>query len=136
MKILSALLVGASLFASVPSFALVIEVARCSTADGKYLISVIDNLGIGPVRTPNYHAVVRDANNREIAGTYPVLKRRDLSISFGRVHYLDKQTSGRHFDLAGPSTNFHNYILKTELQNGFYRGTFIDDKAVHCSMFH
>ena len=69
------------------SFALVFVAINCKTADNNYTIRVIDNEGIGPVRTPSLVGSVTDMNGNVVA-SYPVTKTTGpMSASFGRIQY-------------------------------------------------
>jgi hypothetical protein len=55
-------------------------------------------------------------------------------VSFGRPHYQDTATRGKDFVLSGPSTNFHNYTLRAEMNVGHNTGLVSDDN-LSCSVF-
>ncbi|MGZ3744850.1 MAG: hypothetical protein ACXWRE_04755 [Pseudobdellovibrionaceae bacterium] len=119
---------------SAKSFALVQELALCSTSDGKYTVSVSDNRGTGPVRTSSILANVTNSEGTLIARYKAEEFKGMRSISFGRQKYQDVVTKGSAFSLEGPSTNFPHYSLKVELNVGETTGEIIDDN-LNCNVF-
>jgi hypothetical protein len=121
-----------SLVLSVPSFALVRELVACSTEDGRYTISIQDNQGIGPVRTSNPVAFIQDSQgDNEIVASFAVHQQLLQSISFGgHPTFVDNNSNGKKFTLAGPSTNFHNTRLRVTLKSG---ETLLEDRLI-CSI--
>ncbi len=135
MKFLSFLSFAAlSVSVLLPStgFALVRELAKCVTGDGRYQISVQDNQGIGRHRVSHLSAQVITSENIVVA-TYKVKTNADQirSPSFGRFEYQDIGTRGASFNLGGPSTNFRNYILSVKIQGGLI----VKDQDLACSIF-
>jgi len=128
--IISSFAVLAALSVSVPSFALVRELASCVTTDGQYTVTVEDNQGIGPVRKSNVGARVEDADGNTLASWAVEVDTRPHSISFGRPGYIDTQTMGQEFNLRGPSTNFHKYSLSAKWDSGE-----ISDAQLNCTVF-
>jgi len=120
MKTISTILVLASIsmFSNI-SHALVREMATCQTADKQYQVTVMDNEGIGPVRTPHYGATIYNAEG-EVLASYSVESNagQPRSISFGQDMYFDEQTKGQEFKLAFGSTNFRHITLVAVLDNG------------------
>jgi len=137
MKKSASLFVAAfTLLSSVPSFALVRELDQCTTRDGQFSVSVMDNQGIGPVRTSNVFATVRDSSD-EIVASYKVTEKTGpMSISFGRAQMIDTQTGGSLFDLAGPSTNFRTISLLVKLQSGPHAGQVLKEDGLGCTIFN
>ena len=118
MKKLSVILSLVAIAAvSSTSFGLVRVVATCQTSDNLYRVSVIENDGIGPVRTPSLGAVCYNANN-EVIATYPVTRSTSPSVSFGQTMYFDTASHGNRFMLAFGSTNYRHITLKAVLNNG------------------
>lgn len=106
---MKALIAIALLLASTSSYALVRVVEDCQTSNGQYRIVILDNEGIGRDRTPALSADVYEGDKQ--VASYALKAVRVGSTSFGRWHYLDQQSMGERFDLAGPSTNARNVIL-------------------------
>ena len=131
MKNAILLSVIALLFSFVPkAHALVRELAKCTTSDGQYNIVVMDNQGIGPVRTSRIGATITRADGSLVA-TYPVeLFKGPHSISFGRPHFLDIPTQGKLFLLSGPSTNFRHYSVRAQSDDAL-----ISDDDLSCTVF-
>ena len=121
-------------FMAAPAHALVREIAKCTTANGKYEVSVQDNQGIGPIRKSNMGAVVEDANGTVVA-SYKVEPFQGIqSASFGRPKIQDSATKGGAFLLEGTSTNFKNYVLHVKLNSNGARRV-IADANLNCSVF-
>ena len=128
MSFFASVFFAGSFALSTSGFALVLMEAQCTSADGRYEMSVIDNQGTGLDRHSNYSAVIRDIQGSDVVvASYPVAKLRMGSVSFGRLHYIDTATSGKNFDLAGPSTNFRNFELNSLVVN---------DDNLHCTIFN
>ena len=51
------------------AFGLVREVHSCTTSDGKYTVTVMDNQGIGPVRTSHFFGTIKNSND-DVVGSY------------------------------------------------------------------
>jgi len=116
-QILSFGLIAGTLFATLPSHALVRLVSRCESANGQYQVTVTGNQGIGEVRLEVYGAQIRNEEG-EMLASYSVHAKRDPSISFGRNHYIDSATEGKSFDLAYGSTNDRTILLSAVLGDG------------------
>jgi hypothetical protein len=112
------------------SHALVRELALCSTMNGQLQVSIFDNQGIGLKRESQINAVITDQNGNTLATYKTEIKNTIRSASFGRPTFQDVETAGAAFSLAGPSTNFHNYILHAQIQ-----GRVISDSQMKCSVF-
>ncbi len=128
----SALIAGLALLPST-SHALVRELANCATQDGQYSIQITDNQGIGYPRTSVLVAVVRNEAGQAVANYAVEIYHGVQSVSFGRPTVIDSTTKGQEFSLQGPSTNFKNYILKTNL-NLAGSGD-VQDQNLNCSLF-
>lgn len=111
VSLLGSLMVGAT------SQALVMEMATCQTHDNMYRVTIMNNEGIGPVRTPNYGATVYNVRG-EVLGGYAVRPMQGFSVSFGQFQYVDAQSQGQRFDLGFGSTNFRHISLRAVLNNG------------------
>jgi hypothetical protein len=111
-------LVMTAFMASVPSFALVRELASCTTTDGRYGVSVEDNQGTGFTRASHISATIKDANDHVVGAYAAQVDQRIRSASFGRPGYLDTKTNGSEFLLQGPSTNDRDYLLNATLASG------------------
>jgi hypothetical protein len=109
-----------------PAQALVRTVAICETSGG-LRVGLYDNQGIGFDRTSHFGATVTQPDGTLLA-SYKVAPKRKGSISFGRMHYLDQESEGQKFDIAFPSTNFHNIILSVILPDG----SVIQDDNLNC----
>ena len=119
----------ATLF-SMPSHALVQLVNSCQTSNGLYQIEIINNQGIGPVRSDNLGASIQDREGNVVA-SFSVEKYAGIqSISFGRQKFIDIATKGQDFTLAFPSTNYRHISINATLADG----TQIDDENVTCNL--
>ena len=118
----------ASLVSSVPCFALSILEARCTTADGKFTVSVTDNEGIGPDRTP--HLVATVTSSRGETTSYETKQHRGPQ-PIARVTYEDTETSGKEFLLQGSSTDSKQYSLHMKTKTG----EVVSDNNLTCSVF-
>jgi hypothetical protein len=117
-SILSAVILAAAVFQSSTSHALVRLVTSCQTSDGKYVVNVLDNQGIGFDRSSQLEAVIATASGANVAFYAVHIPQGLRSASFGQTHYLDSATEGKTFDLAMGSTNFRNITLKAVLPDG------------------
>jgi hypothetical protein len=117
-----------ALLYSAPSFALVKLVANCETKGDEYRVVILDNEGIGMNRTENLGVTVSDKQG-DIVASYALVRSRRGSISFGRTHFVDKETNGEKFDLAAASTNERNLPLFMKLKDGKE----IDEENVECT---
>lgn len=123
----AATFIAATIF-SVPSHALVILVRQCQVSNGAYRLLVLNNEGIGFNRIPSYSAEIYNDQD-QVVGFYQLKVLQHIhSISFGRKEFVDVQTEGKIFDLALPSTNCKNTILKATLSDG----TVISDDNLKC----
>jgi hypothetical protein len=121
----------AALFSSKTSFALVTELAQCETKNGRFEITIDDNQGTGRERKSEPMAAISDLQTKKIVAWFPVTTRRGTAIGFNPLHYIDTETHGEDFDLAGPSTNIKGYALYSKLESG----KSLDDEEVKCSVF-
>ncbi len=112
------------------SHALVRELALCSTANGQYQVSIFDNQGIGLGRTSQIYANITDQNGNVVASYKAEVRKGIQSASFGRPTFQDVASAGAAFSLAGPSTNFHNFILHAQLKDRV-----LSDSQMKCSIF-
>ena len=97
-------------------------VLKCSTADKKYSVYIVDNQGTGPDRSSHLSASIVDTSVvdlEKVVGSYAplTLLRSSGSISFGHGTYVDTATNGNKFSLALPSTNTP-YAVSAVLSNG------------------
>ena len=113
---------------SVPSHALVSMVVKCETQDGDYSVSILNNQGIGLVRSNNLEAVIYDKNETVVASYTVNPPPLIQSVSFGRSPYLDQKTNGQIFSLAFPSTNYKHTSLLAVLADG----TKVSDENMTC----
>lgn len=121
-----------SLVMSHPAFALVRLLANCTTPD-QYTVQVVDNQGIGPIRTSNIGGVIRDPQGVPVA-VYKLEVVRRGSVSFGRSGYEDAVSHGASFLLLGPSTNFQHHSVTAQTNTGGNSFTLQSDD-LYCSVF-
>lgn len=100
------------------AFGLVREVHSCTTSDGKYTVTVMDNQGIGPVRTSHFFGTIKNSND-DVVGSYELkfVEPGVGPVSFRHADYKDKATDGKKFDFAEASTNTPKAII-AELNDG------------------
>jgi len=98
------------------SHALVRLVADCQSANNLYRVVIMDNAGIGPVRTPNLRATIRNAQG-DVLAAYAVNENELKSTSFGAPTYIDRATGGKQFRLWLGSTNSPRQTVSAALND-------------------
>jgi hypothetical protein len=97
---------------SVSSFAHAGEQVDCVTLDHNYTISIGESQPAAADGKVYYPATIMDANHQTVASYEVYLYTGIQSVSFGRHPlYLDKETDGKSFSLAGPSSNVHKFEI-------------------------
>ena len=98
--------------------ALTSEIVRCTTPDGQYQITVLDNQGTSFERSSHMSATIKFKNGVVVA-SYPVQRFLEIgSVSFTRPTFVDIATNGAQFKIAGASTNARNYIFAAQTSTG------------------
>lgn len=135
MKQFSLLFALTSFVFSSQSFALVALKAQCTTVDGQYQVNIVDNQGIGPIRSSNLGVTVLDSDGQVVA-SYGLIYVNPLmrSVSFGTSVFKDKDTNGQNFSLTTGSTNFGPRLM-VKLTDGTHTGSVITDDKIECKFY-